>query len=259
MVSVPGAEPWSARGSGPRAAVGVVVVHGFTANPLSTRPLGQRLAAAGFSVEVPLLPGHGTSARDLARTRYADWYDTAALAVETLARGCDHVIVVGHSMGGTIALDLAAAGADPLAGIVTINALVLGRDELLARLAPYLQHVLPFVPRDAAGMPTDDIARPGVSEHSYRWVSARAAQSLIAQLPRVRAGLDTITCPALVVTSIEDHTVDPRNGAAIVERLGSSRIETLTCERSYHAPLLDYDATLVEDAVLDFVTSVTAT
>jgi len=259
MVSVPGAEPWSARGDGPRATVGVVVVHGFTANALSTRPLGQRLAAAGYSVEVPLLPGHGTSSRDLARTRYGDWHGSAALAVETLARGCDQVIVVGHSMGGTIALDLAAEGSHPLAGVVTINALVLGRDELLARLAPYLQHVLPFVPRDAAGMPTDDIAKPGVSEQSYRWVSARAAQSLIEQLPRVRSGLAAITCPALVVTSVEDHTVDPRNGAAVVEGLGSSRIETVTCERSYHAPLLDYDATLVEDAVLDFVASVTGT
>jgi carboxylesterase len=257
MVSVPGAEPWSARGTGPRGAVGVVVVHGFTANPLSTRPLGQRLAAEGYSVEVPLLPGHGTSARDLARTRYSDWRSSAALAVETLARGCEHVVVVGHSMGGTIALDLAANGANPLAGIVTINALVLDREEFIARLAPYLQHVLPFVPRDAAGMPTDDLAKPGVSEQAYRWVSARAAQSLMDQLPRIRAGLGGITCPALVVTSPEDHTVDPRNGAAIVESLGSSSIASLTCARSFHAPLLDYDATLVEDAVIRFVADVT--
>jgi carboxylesterase len=259
MVTVPGAEPWSARGTGPRGAVGIVVVHGFTANAISTRPLGQRLAVEGYSVEVPLLPGHGTSSRDLARTRYSDWRATVALAVETLARGCDDVIVVGHSMGGTIALDLAASGAHRLAGVVPINALVLGREQLIAKLAPYLQHVLPFVPRDAAGMPTDDIAKPGVSEQSYRWVSARAAQSLITELPRVRAGLASITCPALVVTSSQDHTVDPNNGAAIVEGLRSSRVETLTCERSYHAPLLDYDAALVEDAVLRFVAGVTGT
>jgi carboxylesterase len=259
LVAVPGAEPWSARGTGPRGAVGVVVVHGFTANAISTRPLGQRLAAEGYSVEVPLLPGHGTSSRDLARTRYADWRATAALAVETLARGCEHVVVVGHSMGGTIALDLAASGAQPLAGVVPINALVLGREQLIAKLAPYLQHVLPFVPRDAAGMPTDDIAKPGVSEQSYRWVSARAAQSLIEQLPRIRSGLATISCPALVVTSKDDHTVDPRNGAVIAEELGSSHVETLTCERSYHAPLLDYDAALVEDAIVRFIAGVTGT
>jgi carboxylesterase len=259
MVSIPGAEPWSARGTGPRGAVGVVVVHGFTASALATRPLGQRLAAEGYSVEVPLLPGHGTSARDLARTRYADWRASAALAVETLARGCDRVVVVGHSMGGTVALDLAANGVQPLAGVVAINALVLDREQLIAKVAPLLQYVLPFVPRDAAGMPTDDIAKPGVSEQAYRWVSARAAQSLMDELPRIREGLASVSCPALVVTSTEDHTVDPRNGAAIAERLGSVRRETLTCERSYHSPLIDYDATLVEDAVVRFVAEVTGT
>jgi carboxylesterase len=259
MVSIPGAEPWSARGVGPRASVGVVVVHGFTASALATRPLGQRLAAEGYSVEVPLLPGHGTSSRDLARTRYSDWRASVALAVETLARGCDQVVVVGHSMGGTVALDLAADGTHPLAGVVTINALVMEREELIAKVAPLLQYVLPFVPRDAAGMPTDDIAKPGVSEQAYRWVSARAAQSLIAELPRVRRSLASITCPALVVTSTEDHTVDPRNGAAIVEGLAAARIETLACERSFHSPLLDYDAELVEDAVVRFIADVTGT
>ena len=82
IVAVSGAEPFSARGSGARGQVGIVVVHGFTANPTGTRPLGMRLAAAGYSVEVPLLPGHGTSARDLARTRYSDWRMTVANAVD---------------------------------------------------------------------------------------------------------------------------------------------------------------------------------
>jgi carboxylesterase len=256
-VSVPGAEPLSARGSGARGAVGVVVVHGFTANPIGTRPLGQRLAAAGYSVEVPLLPGHGTSARDLATTRYDDWRGTVENALSTLARGCDRLVLIGHSMGGSITLDLAASGQQELAGAVAVNALVLERRELLARLAPLLQYVVPFVPRDAAGMPSDDLAKPGVDEHAYAWVSARAAQSFIAEVPRIRGGLAAITCPVLVATSPQDHTVDPANGAAIVEGLTSAaRVETVTCARSYHVPLLDYDAELLEERILAFVADV---
>jgi len=260
MVSVPGAEPFSARGNGARGAVGVVVVHGFTANPIGTRPLGLRLAAAGYSVEVPLLPGHGTSARDLARTRYADWRHTVLNAVATLGRGCDRIVIVGHSMGGSIALDLAAHGADPLAGLVTINSLVLDRQEVLAKAAPVLQYVVPFVPRDAAGMPTDDLAKPGVDEHAYAWVSSRAAQSYIAELPNIRAGLARITCPVLVVTSPEDHTVDPANGDAIAEGLTSApRVERFETPRSFHVPLLDYDAERLEERILAFVADVTGT
>jgi carboxylesterase len=259
MVTVPGAEPFSARGRGTRADVGVVVVHGFTANPTGTRPLGMRLAAAGYSVEVPRLPGHGTTARDLSRTRYSDWRQTVVNAVTTLARGCDRVFLVGHSMGGSIALDLAGSG-ERLAGIVTINSLVLDRREVLARLAPLLQHVVPFVPRDAAGMPSDDLAKPGVEEDAYAWVSARAAQSYIAELPRIRAGLAEIRCPALIVTSPEDHTVDPANGDAIAEGLtGSPRVERFATSRSYHVPLLDYDAEVLEERILGFVADVSGT
>ncbi len=260
MVAVPGAEPFSARGTGARGEVGVVIVHGFTANPTGTRPLGLRLAAAGYSVEVPLLPGHGTSARDLARTRYSDWRMTVANAVTTLSRGCDRVVIIGHSMGGSIALDLAGSGEHRFAGLVTINSLVLDRDEILARLAPVLQHVVPFVPRDAAGMPTDDLAKPGVDEHAYAWVSAKAAQSYIAELPRIRDGLAHVTCPALVVTSPEDHTVDPANGDAIADGLtAAASVERFATRRSFHVPLLDYDAEVLEERIERFIADVTGT
>jgi carboxylesterase len=260
MVSVPGAEPFSARGNGARGSVGVVVVHGFTANPIGTRPLGMRLAAEGYSVEVPLLPGHGTSPRDLARTRYSDWRGTVAHALTTLERGCDRIVLVGHSMGGSITLDLAGSGAHALAGAVVINALVLQREELIARAAPVLQYLVPFVPRDVAGMPTDDLAKPGVDEHAYAWVSARAAQSYIAELPRIRAGLADVTCPVLVVTSPEDHTVDPANGDAIAEGLTSAaRVDRLATPRSFHVPLLDYDAERLEERIVEFVADVTGT
>lgn len=260
MVSVPGAEPFSARGNGPRGSVGVVVVHGFTANPIGTRPLGLRLAAQGYSVEVPLLPGHGTSARDLARTRYEHWRSTVVNAVTTLRRGCDHIVIVGHSMGGSITLDLAGSGDHELAGAVVINSLVLEREEAIARAAPLLQYVVPFVPRDLAGMPTDDLAKPGVDEHAYAWVSARAAQSYIAELPRIRDGLADVTCPVLVVTSPEDHTVDPANGDAIAEGLTAARrVERFETPRSFHVPLLDYDADRLEERIIAFVADVTGT
>ncbi len=66
---IPGAEPWSA----PGGSNGVLVLHGFTGNPQSMRPLAEALAAAGFTVELPLLPGHGTAVEDMVPTRWEDW------------------------------------------------------------------------------------------------------------------------------------------------------------------------------------------
>lgn len=63
-----GAEPFSAKGD----RRGALVVHGFTGCPQSMRPLGEALAKAGFTVEVPRLPGHGTTPEDMVNYRFSD-------------------------------------------------------------------------------------------------------------------------------------------------------------------------------------------
>lgn len=253
VISLPGAEPWSAAGRGRQARTAVVVLHGFTANPTGTRPLGQRLAAAGYRVEVPCLPGHGTTPRDLATTRYADWYAAAERLVAHLAATADAVVVIGHSMGGTIALDLAARQPTTVRAVVTINPQILARSGLLAAVAPVVSRVVPYLPRALAGLPTDDLVRSDVEEHAYGVIASRAAQSLLAELPRIRAQLLDVTQPLLVVRSRVDHTVDPANARAVMELVGSPDLDEFVCERSYHVPLLDHDARAVEERILAFL------
>ena len=253
-----GCEPWRARGEGDRARTGVVVTHGFTGNPQATRPLGELLHGLGHTVDVVRLPGHGSTVRDLGRTRYADWRRTVEEALDRTAAECDRVVLVGHSMGGTLSLDVASSRPADVAGVVAINALVLDRTELLARLAPLLQWVLPVVPRDAAGLPTDDIARPDVTELAYPRVPAKAAQSLMRELPRIRAQLLDLVQPLLVITSPRDHTVRPANGDAIAELVGSGEVRRVTAARSYHVPQIDWDRDLVQDEVAAFVDRVHA-
>ncbi len=72
-----GAEPFGFEGAD--SETGVVVVHEFTGSPQSVRPWGEYLAAQGWTVIGPRLPGHGTSSRDLADTTGADWYGEAEM------------------------------------------------------------------------------------------------------------------------------------------------------------------------------------
>ena len=57
MTILPGAEPFSHDGSN----VGVLLCHGSTGTPQSMRPWAEHFADWGFTVRVPLLPGHGTT------------------------------------------------------------------------------------------------------------------------------------------------------------------------------------------------------
>ena len=101
---IPGAEEWSAEG-GPH---GALVLHGFTGNPGSVRGLAEALAAAGFAVELPRLPGHGTVMDDILDCGWDDWAAAADDAYERLAGRCDGVVLAGLSMGGTLACWVAA-------------------------------------------------------------------------------------------------------------------------------------------------------
>ncbi len=252
---LPGAAAWSAVGVGDRAKVGVAVVHGLTGNPNSTRPLGERLAEAGYTVEVPRLPGHGTDVKDMARTRYADWRAAVDAVVDDLSTRCEHTVLVGLSMGGTLVLDVASVRPTDVVGVVAINAQILDPDQAMAKLAPVLQHVVRSLPRDLAGLPSDDIAKPGGDEHAYARVPSKAAQSLISAIPAVRHRLTAFELPTLIAYSTQDHTVPPKNSRWLAEHLPGD-VDTLVLEKSYHVATLDHDAELLEQAVLDFVARV---
>jgi carboxylesterase len=248
----PGSEPWSASGSGPRAKSGVLLVHGFRGSPASLRPLAELFAARGFAVELPRLPGHGTSWRDMLPTRYADWRAHVVASARALAARTERLVMVGLSMGGTLALDLASGGDVNVTGVVTINAQILDREGIVVKLGPYLEKILPAVPASVAGLTSNDIAKPDVAEHAYGWVPSAAGNSLLRALPRVREQLARMPCPVLVMYSRNDHSVSPENSRALLQLIRGPRVEELVLERSYHVATLDYDQSLIEERVTDF-------
>jgi carboxylesterase len=255
---LPGAEPWSSNGTGERARVGVLLVHGFTGSPASLRPLSELLARRGFTVELVRLPGHGTHFRDLMGTRYEDWRGEVERALAELRARTEHVVPLGLSMGGTLVLDVVSQAPSSVAGAATINAAVLDRQGVLVKLAPYLEHVLPLVPAKAAGLARNDIAKPGMNELAYDWVPAKAGNSLVRELPRIRRELAKVTCPMFVAYSRADHSVPPENSKAILRALGSKDITELVLERSYHVATLDYDLELIEERFTAFADRVSA-
>jgi carboxylesterase len=249
---LPGAEAWSAAGHGARAEVGLLLVHGFTGNPVALRPLAEMLARRGFSIELVRLPGHGTHVRDLDRTSYDDWLAEVERALSELEKRTPHTVLLGFSMGGTLVLDLASRQSSRVAGVVTINALILDRAGILPRFAPVLEKILPFAPASFAGLAKNDIRKPAADERAYAWVSSKAGNSLLRELSRVRERLPRLLCPALVIHSEEDHSVPPQNSQEVLARIGSADKTSLVLERSYHVAPLDYDQELIEERVTAF-------
>src|SRR5689334_9920176 len=128
------------RGGGP---TGVLLLHGWTGSPPEMRPMGEYLAAQGFVVHGPCLPGHGTQPEDLLPIRWSDWTAAAHAALDALAAECETVFVGGLSMGGLLTLHLGATAARPLAGLIPMSAPVFVYDWRRV-LAPLVQRVVPW-------------------------------------------------------------------------------------------------------------------
>ncbi len=252
-----GAEPFSADGSGDLARVGALLSHGFTGSPQSMRPWAEALAAAGVTVRLPRLPGHGTTWQELARTGWPDWYDTLDRAYDELAHRCDAVLVMGLSMGGTMALRLAeqhpAGSAHPAAGAVLVNASLMTTNRLVP-LTPWLKHVVRTT--KAIG---GDIKKPGAQEVAYAKVPTAAVASLAQLWGVVRGDLGRITCPVLSLRSTVDHVVEPAENAAVLrDGLAPGLLTEVALPDSYHVATLDNDAPLIVERSLGLAREVAA-
>jgi carboxylesterase len=243
---MPGCEPFSVSGG----RDGVLVLHGFTGNPQSMRPLAEAIANAGYTVELPRLPGHGTTVEDMMTTGWADWSGAADAAYRELATRCDRVAVVGLSMGGGLTAFVAEEHPDVTA-LVFINALV---KPPVQEMRDGLKGLLD------AGMETmesigSDIKKEGSQEASYNATPLACAASLFDGIEKVWERLDTISAPTLILSSREDHVVSSDNSEDLA-RIVTGSVEHIWLEDSYHVATLDNDASLVDAHTVRFLDSI---
>jgi carboxylesterase len=242
-----GAEPMSVEG-GP---VGVLVLHGFTGNPQSVRPLAQGFADAGHGVEMPLLSGHGTTVEDMLDTNWTDWSSDAEAAYQRLASRSERVVVAGLSMGGSLTCWLATRHPE-IAGIICVNPATQAAAEVRAFVESMIadgQEVM-----DGLG---SDVADPDSPESAYPQTPLRPLRSLFEAATEIQPDLVRISCPLLLFTSPEDHVVPPADSDFLAERV-SGPVERVSCDRSYHVATIDFDRDMIVERSLEFVAKVTA-
>lgn len=238
--------PWSARAhSSPRG--GLLLCHGFTGSPQSMRPWAEDHAARGWAVELPLLPGHARTEQELAATRWQDWYGCVRDAAWELSQEHGPIAVGGLSMGGALALALAA---DPqlrgrIAAVVAVNpGMTLPPTASVAELIAPVVRTLPGI--------GSDIALPGAVEEAYGRLPVRAVVQLRRFFRRTRQQLGAVEVPLLLATSHVDHTVPPTDSDIVAAGVRGS-VERLALPRSYHLAPLDHDAELLFETSARFL------
>ena len=244
---MPGAEPLSHEVG---SATGVLVLHGFTGNPSSVRPVAEAMVEAGFDVEMPRLPGHGTTIEDMMTTGWDDWFGAALGSFDVLADRCDRVVVAGLSMGGL--LTLAVGGERAAAGLICVNPVARMRSpEETAMIEEFIDDGMAVLPGIGS-----DIADPSATELSYEGTPLVPLRSMFLDGVRPRCEhWGRLEMPLLLFTSEHDHVVDPADSSHLASTFGGS-VEHIWLERSFHVATQDFDRDLICERSVGFASEI---
>jgi len=244
---LPGAEPFFFRSG----RTGCLLIHGFTGTPFEMRGLGEHLAGAGFTALGSRLFAHATRQEDMPRARWQDWLASAEDGYHWLSGCCEAIVPIGLSMGGVLALILAARL--PVAGVVALSTPCTPPDWRMSRLrlfAPLVAKIWGYADKGPGDF-DDPLA---ASSHlEYPQYSVRAAAELNDAIGELRKSLPEVRCPALVVNSRGDRSVPFADGARLAAWLGADEKQSLWLDRSGHVVTRDSEHERVFEAVAGFV------
>lgn len=243
-----------------RTDAGVLCIHGFTGTPFEMRYLGQRLGERGYTSVGPVLPGHATRVADLDATTWRDWYQGVEQAFDALREECGRVAVVGQSLGGLLALYLAAERGDDMAAVVSLATPLwlfpLARAVVRATrpdhpLASRAARILRLLPKVGGS----DVRDPEMKRRNpcYRAIPVRALHQLVAFMGEVERSLPRVRVPTLVMHGRHDHTAPYACSERIAARVAAAHVRHRALARSYHLIAVDVERDLVAGEVAGFL------
>ncbi len=201
---------------------GVVLAHGFLANPASLRQLAQRLVDAGHPVLGVRLKGHGTSPWDLRERNWRDWLASVRRGYEIMSHLSETVLLAGFGTGASLALQVAASRPPGLRGVVAVSAPLKFRDQNV-KYAPLYHGINRLAEWVYAqdGVKPFHVTEPDHPHFEYRHMPVRALVELRKVIDALDASLPEIKCPVAIIQATDDPAVDPASARLIHSRIGS--------------------------------------
>lgn len=223
-----------------------LLLHGYTGSPSEMRPLGDFLAQNGFAVSCSLLPGHGTSPRELSRCVWNDWYHAVEEEWNHLKLKHRKIFVIGLSMGGSLALYLGAH--NKVDGIVTLASGV--------KLGDWRLPMLPFARRIVSKVKKTHNAYargPNRTRFAYEYNPTESTQELVNFYRHLKEELPKVTAPLLIIHSKNDIIMPFENTEIITSNVGSTDTKVVALEKAGHIVTLSEEKDKIHQEVLEFI------
>lgn len=223
-----------------------LILHGFTSSLDAVRPLVPVVERLGLPYRMPVLRGHGTRPEDLRGVRHQHWYADAEAALLELRAEADQVAICGLSMGGLVALELAARRPEDVAAVITLGAAVYIRSPLVHASKLIASLVDMWSPTPGRGYADRALAQGSTN---YKSFATDALVSLHAYGRVVRRRLAEVRAPILILHARQDRVIKPASADYIYEHVASEDKQRVFLERCNHEMLLDCESERVVSLV----------
>ena len=237
---------------------GCLLIHGLTGTPGEMRYLGERLHAAGFTVNGILLAGHRTTVEDLKTKKWQDWYQSVKAGYEELRVSCKKIFVSGISMGPLLGFLLAYEAKGDITALASLstgfffdgwNTHAWQRWLLPLAIHTPLKYFLDFPEGEPYSVKNVSVRYDHLG---YPVFPAVSLSELFKLIRTVKAILPEVHVPTLIVHSREDDSHSLRSVDLMERQLGSTVKEKVILDNSYHVVTVDYQKEKVAAEVTRF-------
>ncbi len=232
----------------PEGDHGVLLMHGFTGSPAHMRLIGEALHARGFAVRGILLPGHCESPEAMNKVTWRDWFEAAHGAAQEMAAAYPRFSVAGLSMGGCMALML-AAGNLPVTACVPIAAPI-KTTTWFRRFSLPVSLFYPTIQK--APEKGRELLDPAY-DLDYDQYPTASVHQLNVIISRTRACLSSVRCPVLAIQSRGDETVSKDSPDLLLKGVGSAVKAQLWLNDAPHVCTISPEHGKITDAMADFL------
>ena len=235
----------------------VVLVHGALNDHLVWAQHSRALAARGFAVLAPDLPGHGRSSGPALRSveALADW-----LLALLDAAGVTRALLAGHSMGALVVLEAAHRAPQRTAGLALLGATfpMNVADALLATALLDARAAIDMVVAWSHAPSSDPSVADGARALMRRLADGSAESLLHIDLAACNAyangaaAAGSVTCPVVLVQGAMDRMTPPRKAGLLTGAIPQATIITVEAGHAMlqEAPEAVLDALLAQARVL---------
>jgi len=230
----------------------VVFIHGFMGSPDSFTDLASAVYENGCSYVSVLLPGHGVRAGEFARFGAGDWERHVQNEIENIRDAYKAIFLVGHSMGGLIALNASLIRENKVAGVFLIATPL--KINWLRFKSLFSKLRLLAYPKNhevkSAYARSNSIA--GSTLFSLPFL-VKPVKELYQLMNKTKKHLPEVFAPVCMIHSINDETASFKSAKLLDEGLRNTQRTAVSLSKSWHAHYPEDERKIIAGKLIEFI------